>query len=52
MYFLVNAPPHKRLDVATSNFADAFVRKRRVFEMVYHQLKSNHIFNLIDLHVY
>ena len=23
MYFLVNAPPPKRLDIATSNFADA-----------------------------
>ena len=27
MYFLVNASPPKPLDVATSNFADAFVRK-------------------------
>ena len=25
MYFLVNATPPKRLDVATSNFADALV---------------------------
>ena len=26
MYFPVNAPPPKLLDVATSNFADALVR--------------------------
>ena len=25
MYFLVNASPRKRLDAATSNFADALV---------------------------
>ena len=25
MYFLVNASPHKRLDVATSKFADALI---------------------------
>ena len=28
MYFLVNASPPKLLDVATSNFADAFVRSK------------------------
>ena len=28
MYFLVNAFPPKRLDVATSNFADALIRSK------------------------
>ena len=28
MYFLVNAPPPKRLDVATSNLADALVSSK------------------------
>ena len=28
MYFLVNASPLKRLDVATSNFADALVSSK------------------------
>ena len=28
MYFLVNASPAKRLDVATSNFADALVSSK------------------------
>ena len=28
MYFLVNASPTKRLDVATSNFADALVSSK------------------------
>ena len=28
MYFFVNASPPKPLDVATSNFADAFVRSK------------------------
>ena len=28
MYYLVNASPPKRLDVATSNFADAFVSSK------------------------
>ena len=42
MYFLVNAPPPKRLDVATSNFADALVcSKMDIFAMVYHRLKSS-----------
>ena len=41
MYFLVNASPPKPLDVATSNFTDALVRLKAVFEMVYHRLKSS-----------
>ena len=41
MYFLVNAPPPKPLDVVTSNFADALVGSNRVFAMVYHRLKSS-----------
>ena len=41
MYFLVNASPPKRLDVATSNFADALVSSKAVFAMVYHRLKSS-----------
>ena len=28
MYFLVNASPPKRLDIATSNFADALVSSK------------------------
>ena len=28
MYFLVNASPPKRLDVATSNFADALISSK------------------------
>ena len=28
MYFLVNASPLKRLDIATSNFADALVSSK------------------------
>ena len=31
MYFLVNASPPKPLDLATSNFADAFVRSKGGF---------------------
>ena len=34
--YLVNAPPPKSVDVATSNFADALVR----FAMLYHRLRS------------
>ena len=41
MYLLINASPPIRLDVATSNFADALVSSKRVFAMVYHQLKSS-----------
>ena len=28
MYFLVNASPHKRLDIATSNFADVLISSK------------------------
>ena len=44
MYFLVNASLPKRLDVATSNFADALVSQKRVFAMVYHRLKSSFVY--------
>ena len=40
MYFLVNASPPKRFDVATSNFADALVNSKAGFAMVYHRLLS------------
>ena len=41
MYFLVNASPPKRLDVATPNFANDWLAQKRVFAMVYHRLKSS-----------
>ena len=41
MHFLVNAPPSKRLIVATLKFADALVSSKRVFAMVYYRLKSS-----------
>ena len=41
MYFLVNASSPKPLDVATSNFADVWLDKKRVFAMVDRRLKSS-----------
>ena len=41
MYFLVNASPPRQLDVAFSNFADAWLAQKRVFAMVFHRLKSS-----------
>ena len=47
IYFLVNASSPKQLDVATSNFADALVRSKGVFAMVYHRLKSSFYFYFV-----